>query len=312
MGRRAVVTGPFSYIGSAVARELRRRGWTIHALTNRRRPAGADDITVAPLRFDPEHLTRELERADALVSTYWIRLPHGGQDFGNAVANSRILIDAARRARVGRLVSVSVSNADAGSSLGYYRGKAHVDEAVRAAGLPCAIVRPTLVVGPADVLTSNIAWFLRRFPLFPVPDGGRYRVQPITLADTGRVIADAVEAPGDVEVDAAGPEILSFRDYVRTVARACGVRRLVVGAPAWLSLLALRLLAPLLHDVVLTREEIEGLAQEKLVSREAPRGTESVTDWLLAHGAGLGRRYVNDRDRHFGRGAGEPILTPGV
>jgi NADH dehydrogenase len=310
MSRRVVITGPFSYIGSAVARALLGRGWRVHALTNRHRPVGAEAITVAPLRFDPEHLERELQGADALVSTYWVRLPYAGQGFDGAVANSRTLIAAAARARVGRLVSVSVSNADASSSLGYYRGKAQVDEAVRAAGLPHAIVRPTLVVGPRDVLTSNIAWFLRRFPAFPVPDGGRYRIQPVTLDDTGRVVADAVEARGDLDVDAAGPEIMTFREYVRLVARACGVRRWVVGAPAWLSLLALRLLEPLLHDVVLTREELEGLAQEKLLSRQPPRGTESVSEWLRANGASLGRRYVNDLDRHFRGGAGEPILPP--
>jgi NADH dehydrogenase len=265
---------------------------------------------VAPLRFDADDLVRELRGADALVSTYWVRLPYGGQGFDAAVANSRTLFAAAARARVGRLVSVSVSNADAASSLGYYRGKAQVDQAVHAAGLPHAIVRPTLVVGPRDVLTSNIAWFLRRFPVFPVPDGGRYRVQPVTLDDTGRIVADAVEARGDLDLDAAGPEIMTFREYVRLVARACGVRRWIVGAPAGLALLALRLLQPLLHDVVLTREELEGLAQERLLSHQPPRGTESVSGWLRENGPGLGRRYVNDLDRHFRGGATEPILVP--
>src|SRR5512135_3637991 len=127
MSRRAVVTGPFSYIGSAVARELRGRGWTVHGLTNRHRPVGAEAITVAPLRFDADYLARELRGSDALVSTYWVRLPYGGQGFDTAVANSRTLFAAAARARVGRLVSVSVSNADASSTLGYYRGKAQVD-----------------------------------------------------------------------------------------------------------------------------------------------------------------------------------------
>ena len=310
MSRRVVITGPFSYIGAAVARELGRRGWTIHGLTNRLRPAGAEAITVAPLTFESVHLERELRGADALVSTYWIRLPHAGQGFDTAVANSRILFAAAARARVGRLVSVSVSNADVSSSLGYYRGKAQVDAAVRRAGLPHAIVRPTLVVGPQDVLTSNIAWFLRRFPFFPVPDGGRYRVQPVTLDDAGRVVADAVETRGDLEVDAAGPEIMTFAEYVRKVARACGVRRWIVSAPVWLSLLALRLLGLFLRDVVLTREELEGLAQEKLLSHQPPRGAESVTAWLRANGTTLGRRYVNDLDRHFREGARAPILTP--
>jgi NADH dehydrogenase len=111
--------------------------------------------------------------ADALINTYWVRLPYAGQTFDTAVENSRLLLQAAAAAGVRRVVHLSVSNASAGTNLGYYRGKAEVEQAVRALGVPFAIVRPTLVVGPADVLTNNIAWFLRRFPLFPLPAGRR-------------------------------------------------------------------------------------------------------------------------------------------
>jgi uncharacterized protein YbjT (DUF2867 family) len=307
---RAVVTGAFSFTGAAVARELRRRGWTIHTLTNRRAPSGVDDMTSAPLRFELEHLVRELRGADAFVNTYWIRLPRHGRSFEAAVADSRMLVEAARQAQVGRFVHLSVSNADRESRLGYYRGKGLVDEAVRAAGLPHGIVRPTLIVGPSDVLTGNIAWFLRRFPVFPVPGGGKYRLQPVTLNDVGRITANVVEARGNVDVDAAGPETMTFRAYVERVARACGLRRWIMGLPSWLCLAGLRLVDFLVGDVVLTREELAGLAEGKLVSRKAPHGTESVTEWLVTHGSGLGRRYTNDVDRHFGAGAARPILTP--
>ncbi|MBI5501018.1 MAG: epimerase [Deltaproteobacteria bacterium] len=248
--------------------------------------------------------------ADAFVNTYWIRLPHGVDDFATAVEHNRMLVAAAVRARVGRLVHVSVSNASLDSRLGYYRGKAEVDAAVRSCGLPHAIVRPTLVVGPADVLTSNIAWFLRRFPVFPVPDGGRYRLQPVTLADTGRIVADAAEACGDLDVDAAGPDVVTFREYVELVARACGVRRALFDTPGRLALAGIRMAELFLGDTVLAREELAGLEQELLVSHAPPLGAERVDAWLLAHGTELGRSYVNDRRRHFGDLATSPIAIP--
>jgi hypothetical protein len=74
-----------------------------------------------------------------------------------------------------------------------------------------------------------------------------------------------------------------------------------------MSLAALRLAGLALRDIVLAKEELQGLQQELLVSRALPLGRESVREWMRAHGDGLGRRYVNDLRRHFGAGAREPI-----
>lgn len=203
-----------------------------------------------------------------------------------------------------------MSNAAAGRDLGYYRGKEQVEDAVRAAEVRYAIVRPTLVVGPADVLTNNIAWFLRRFPFFPIPDGGGYRIQPVTLADVGRIIADRVDEDRVSELDAAGPEVFTFAEYVRVVRDACGVHRPLLPVPSWLTLAGLRMLEPLLGDVVLTREELRGLAQDLLISHAPALGRESVREWLTENGTSMGREYVNDMRRHFRDGAGDPVLDP--
>jgi uncharacterized protein YbjT (DUF2867 family) len=306
--RRAVITGAFSYTGAAIAAELLARGWRVHTLTNRQGPPGSP-ISASPLRFEPDYLRHELREADVFVNTYWIRLPHAGQTFATAVERSAVLLDAAVAAGVKRLVQISVSNAHAGRALGYYRGKADVEDRVRGFPGSHAIVRPTLVVGPRDVLTTNVAWLLRRFPCFPVP-AGRSRLQPITLADTARIIADAAEDPTSIELDAAGPEVMTFMEYVRLVASACRVRRIILPAPAWLALAGLRFVEPFLGDVVLTREELLGLERELLLSHEPPRGKESVGAWLSGQSAELGRRYVNDRRRHFGAGRTELVLDP--
>jgi len=306
--RRAVVTGAFSYTGAAVARELIERGWSVHTLTNRQPPEGAAGITAAPLRFEADHLARELDGADLFVNTYWVRLPARGQDFDTARKRSEMLVAAAVSAGVGRLVHVSVSNAAAGRALGYYGGKAKVEDAVRAAGLSHAIVRPTLVVGPNDVLTNNMAWFLRRSPFFLLPRAGSARLSPITLDDTARIIVGAAERSDDAEMDAAGPDTMTFTEYIRCIARACGVRRLFLRAPDTLVLGMLRTAGWLLRDVILTREELLGLEQELLVTHAAPLGHESVPDWLMRNGPTLGRRYINDMRRHFGAGAQEAVV----
>ena len=138
-----------------MAYELLRRGWHVHTLTNRTRPSNSKEISSAPLHFDPSHLSRELARADLFINTYWIRLPWKGQSFETAVANSKLLLGAARNSGVKQIVHVSVSNAELGTNLGYYAGKDRVESYVRSEFDDHVIVRPTLVVGPQDVLTKQ-------------------------------------------------------------------------------------------------------------------------------------------------------------
>ena len=50
-------------------------------------------------------------------------------------------------------------------------------------GISCAIIRPTLFFGDGDLLLNNMAWALRRLPVFPVYGNGDYPVQPVYVED---------------------------------------------------------------------------------------------------------------------------------
>lgn len=63
------------------------------------------------------------------------------------------------------------------------------------------------------------------------------------------------------------------------------------------------------RDIVLTKEELLGLEQELLVSKQAPLGTAHVDEWLMANGSTMGRTYVNDLRRHFGHGSTHAMLS---
>ena len=297
----AVVTGAFSYTGSAAAKSLLARGYSVRTLTNRR--AAVNDpgaaLEVHPLQFsDPDALVDAMRGARVFVNTYWVRYPYVGVSFDDAVANTEVLFRAAQKAGVERIVHVSVSNPSLDSPLAYYRGKAMVEEVVRGLGVPYAIVRPTLVVGSNDILVNNIAWFLRRFPLFAMPGPGAYRLQPVTLDDLGEILADAAASTEDMTIDAAGPEVMTFEELVRAVASAVGRRPRIVHPPPSLSLQLLRVVGWVVGEVILSREELDGLISERLVSNEPPRGPESVLGWLSRHGHELGRSYASEFSRH--------------
>jgi NADH dehydrogenase len=298
-----LVTGAFSYSGSHIARRLLDAGHRVRTLSfhpDRRHPL-QDRVEALAYRFDdPDELARGLEGVGTLYNTYWVRFDHGQTSFVQAIERSRSLFAAASRAGVARIVHLSITNPSIDSPLPYFRGKALVERALGEAGVQHSIVRPTLLFGGEnEVLLNNIAWILRRMPVFTVPGDGAYPVQPVHVEDLARICTEAALAETDVVVDAAGPERISFGELVVLIRRTTGARALVVNVPAWIMRLGARVLNPLVHDVVLTPEEIEGLTAGLLVSHAQALGQIGLTRWVEDAGASIGRTYANELQRHF-------------
>lgn len=300
-----LVTGAFSYSGAHIAERLLDSGRQVRTLTfhpDRDHPL-KQRIEALPYQFDdPIALSRALEGVDTLYNTYWVRFDHGRASFDGAVANSRALFHAARRARVRRIVHLSIANPSVDSELAYYRGKALVENALAEVGVPFAIVRPTWIFGGApEILANNIAWILRHMPIFPIPGDGSYPVQPIHIDDLAEICVDAGRAQSDLITDAAGPETVSFEELIRAVRHATGSRSPIVHVPSPAFAAAAWALGLLMRDVVLTTEEITALTSGLLVSHEPSLGSVAFTEWIADHE--IGRTYANEISRHFTRRA---------
>ena len=299
---RHAVTGAFGFTGRALAGRLLEDGHEVVTLT--RRSGAGDPLAprIAVLPFDttrPDALAANLAGVDTLFNTYWLRFPRGGATFEGAVARSAVLFRAARDAGVRRLVHVSVVNAAPDAETPYVRAKAALEEVVRSSGLDWVIVRPTLTYGPGDILINNLAWALRRLPIYGLPGLGRYTVQPVHLDDLARICMEAATGePGRV-IDAAGPETLTYRALVDLVRDAVGSRSLVLPMPGLVVLATAKLLGVVLRDVVLTRDEIRELTSSLLTSHDPPLGTIRVTDWVRANADALGRRWSSELARNY-------------
>ena len=297
-----VVTGAFGYTGRYITARLLACGKRVRTLTGhpaRPNPFGGA-VEVAPLDFgNPGQLTRSLRGAETLYNTYWIRFPHGAATYEKAVENSRMLFRAAREAGVRRLVHISITQASQDSPFAYFRGKGLVEEALRESGLSHAILRPTVVFGPEGILINNIAWLLRRFPVFAVPGRGDYRLQPVFVEDVAELAVAAGDSRDNLILDAVGPETFTFDELVRLVARAVGSRARLVHLPPGLALWLSRLVGLFVGDVVLTREEVDGLMANLLVSDAPPTGRTRLSNWLARNADQVGGRYASELDRHY-------------
>ena len=296
-GEFDVVTGAFGYTGGYIARTLIAGGTSVRTLTNH--PPGdhplARQLDRAPFSFDhPDQLARTLEGAATLFCTYWIRFPHRGLDFQRAVANLRILIDAARRAGVRRFVHVSITNADAASPLPYFAGKGAVEDYLANSGLSYAIVRPAVIFGAEEILLNNIGWMLRRIPLFVVPGDGNYRLQPVLVEDLAKIALDAARRADNLAIDAVGPEIFTFNELVALIAREVGSHTPTLHLPPSIALACARIVGRAMGDVTLTRDEVRGLMANLLVSQAPPTAPTRFSEWLRRNAEFFGIRYASE------------------
>lgn len=299
---KIVVTGAFSYSGKYITKRLLARGENVITLTNH--PSRPDPfngkVKSHPLDFMNENeLTENLKGVDVLYNTYWIRFDKGTNTQPAAVENTKRLVQAAAKARVKRIVHISITNPSAESHLPYFWGKAANEKAVMESGMSYAILRPTVLFGKEDILINNIAWLLRRFPVFGLPGDGSYRLQPVHIDDLAELAVEAGNRPENIVWDAVGPDIFTFREMVELIGKTIGHPRRLINLPPRLALLAAQCLSLFVRDVMLTPEEVDGLMANLLVSNEPPRCKTHLADWLTENRETVGMEYASEIARHF-------------
>ena len=306
-----VITGAFGYSGKYIAQRLLDAGARVRTLTNsphRPHPFG-DRIEVRPLAFDdPDALTEALRGADVLYNTYWVRFNHRRFTHGEAVRNTRRLFEAAQRAGVQRVVHTSITNPSEDSPLEYFHGKAVLERALIDSGLSYAILRPAVLFGREDILINNIAWMLRRFPIFGVFGNGQYRLQPIFVDDFATLAVAQGRATDSVIIDAIGPETFTYRELVQVIGQLIGRPRPVVSLPPRLGYAVAAVVGRAVGDVLLTWDEVQGLMADLLYTASPPAGQVRLTDWTRTHAATLGGRYASELARRVHRDAAYDAL----
>ena len=298
------VTGAFGYSGKYIAQRLLDKGHQVITLTNslNRPNQFRDKVRIFPFNFDkPTELAESLRGVSVLYNTYWIRFNHPLFTQAEAVKNTIILFQAAQAAGVERIIHISITNPAENSPLEYFSSKAKLEKALKETGISYAILRPTVLFGKEDILINNIAWLLRRLPVFGVFGDGRYRLQPIYVDDLAALAVRQGEHRENVIINAIGPETFTFRELVRKIAEIIGIKRLIVSLPPLWGYVLGAIIGKLMCDVIITRAEIEGLMADLLYVDAPPMGKTKLTDWARRHADTLGREYTSELARRQDR-----------
>ena len=302
MPETAMITGAFSFTGKYLTRRLLAMGQQVRTLTghpNNPNPFG-EQVTIFPYNFDTfDALVASLQGVSTFYISYWVRFAYREMTFDRAVEQTKILFRAAKEAGVRRVVYISISNPSEDSPLPYFHGKAQLERTLRESGLSYAILRPTVLFGPEGILINNIAWLVRRFPIFAVMGEGDYRLQPIYVEDLADLMVKAAESPENLVMDAVGPETYRFDELVRLIADVLHRKVKFIHLSPGVMYFISRLMGLVLGDVILTRDEISGLMANLLISDQPPTAHTRLSEWLHVHADAVGKQYASELQRHY-------------
>jgi NADH dehydrogenase len=257
---------------------------------------------VYPYNFnDEDRLVESMQGAAVLYNTYWVRFNHTEFKHAAAVENTLKLFQAAQKAKIKRIVHISITNPVEDSHLEYFRGKAKLEKALKESGISYAILRPAVLFGKEDILINNIAWMLRKFPVFGVFGDGNYRLQPIYVDDLARLAVEQGAEREDRIIDAIGPETFTYRELVQKIGDIIGKPRPVISVPDSIGYMVGWFIGKIVGDVVITHEEIEGLKADLLYTDSPPAGKTKLTEWATLNSKMLGLKYAGELARRRNR-----------
>ena len=280
-----LVTGAAGLVGIHTCRELTKNGWQVRALV--RDPArAAMALGQLPVEFrvgdarDASTLRSSLSGCGAVVHLAAIAIEKKGESYreSNTAATER-LISAARAENVQRILFMSQNGADSRSPYPFLRSKGVAQDTIKTSGLRWTIFRPSVIFGPEDQFVNVLGRLIRLTPrIFPLPNGGSARFQPIAADDVARVVRLSLEKKetlGQVyELGGAVP--LTLREMTERILTAMGTTRKLVSVPVKVLRPLVALAQKVLPNPPVTPGLLDLLALDNTVARNALTDTFKI------------------------------------
>lgn len=183
---------------------------------------------------EPGNWQRHFKGAEVVVM---LQAHIGGNDYREFVRNNvdstRLIVDAIKTNDVPYLVHISSSVVESVADDFYTNTKKDQEKIVLDSGIPCPVLRPTLMFGWFD--RKHLGWlsrFMKKTPVFPVPGDGRYMRQPLYVGDFCNIIISCMEnRVRDGIYNISGYEKVDYIDIIRAIKRATRSRTRIVRIP---------------------------------------------------------------------------------
>lgn len=273
--RIVTVFGGTGFLGRHVVRSLRSSGFTVRVASRHPDKTAHGDRKIQAVRADirnPISVEAALVNAWGVVNAVSLYVEQGSDTFHAIHVNAaRTIALSAREAGAERLIQVSGIGADTASPSLYVRKRAEGEQAVLSAFPGAVIVRPAVMFGTDGGFVTTVLDLMRKLPAYPLFGRGQARLQPACVDDVADAIARILTRPEPEPTlyEFGGPDVFTYEDFLRSVARDAGLRPLLVPFPfaAWH---VLARVAEILPRPPVTRNQVELMEVDTVTSPSMP------------------------------------------
>lgn len=265
-----LVTGATGYIGGRLVPRLLEAGYRIRCFAREPRKLSnrpwAKNPNVEIIRGDidePDALRAAMEGCGAAYYLVHSMMVAGADYRERDRVLARGFAKAAEAAGLERIIYLG-GLGEIGDRLSeHLASRREVETALASGRVPVTVFRAAMIIGSGSASFEILRYLVERLPIMITPRWVSTEAQPIAVRNVLHYLVACLDEPATVgrTLDIGGPDIMTYRQIMQTMAQALGLRkRLVIPVPVLtprLSSLWIHLVTPLSHRIA--RPLAEGL-----------------------------------------------------
>lgn len=239
--KKVLIFGSTGQIGRHLIRKLTKNNYSVVCHTRNSHKAvflktsgsiGYIDIVESDI-FNFEKIDKLIQECDICINLIGILFESGKKNtFKNIHVNFPKLISSICKNNNKHLINISALALDKAKDSKYASSKIEGENIIKKNIQDVVIIKPSIVFSVMDSFSTKFMSMLNILPFFPLYYGGKTKYSPIHASDLTNLIYHVITNEiKNKEIEAIGPEILTFKEMLQILIKGIGKKRLLLPLP---------------------------------------------------------------------------------